>query len=193
MKLLKALNLIPIFATFMTVATQSPAGSLAGRLGIEGGGDKLLSLQFTNGDTNHIKAGNGAFFEIGYGTSTPLQNDPALQTEFSFGYKIDSETASNGEVEFRRLSVNLNQMIKLEKFRLGGGLTYHFDNKFKTRGSFFNGGNVEFDKSLGINLMAEYLASDRAVFGIRATIIEYEANGATVDGNSIGLYLGANY
>ena len=193
MKSLKKLTLIPVYATFIIIAAPSQAGSFAGRIGIDGGGDTLLSLQFTDGETSSIKAGSGVFFEIGYGTTTPLQDNPALQTEVSFGYKLDSETASNGEVDFRRLSVNLNQMVKLERFRLGGGLTYHFDNELKTSGQFFNGGSVEFDESLGFNLMAEYIANDRAVIGLRATFIDYEANGVEVDANSIGLYLGANY
>ncbi len=193
MKSLKILNLIPIVATLMAAASPSQAGSFAGRVGIDGGGDTLLSLQFTNGDSSSIKAGGGVFFEIGYGTITPLQDNPKLQTEVSFGYKVDSEDATNGEVEFRRLSVNLNQMMKLEKFRLGGGITYHFDNKLKTSGGFFTGGSVEFDESLGFNLLAEYLVSDKAVLGLRATFIDYEVSGATLDANSVGLYLGANY
>ncbi len=193
MKSIKALAQIPVFATLMAVAAHSHAGSFAGRLGIDGGGDKLLSLRFADGDTSSIKAGGGVFAEFGYGTTTPFLDNPALQTDVSFGYKNDSETASNGDVEFRRLSINLNQLVKLDRFRIGAGLTYHFDNKLKTSGQFFNGGSVEFDKTLGFNMMAEYLASDRAVVGLRATFIDYELDGVSVDGNSVGIYLGANY
>ena len=193
MKPLKALTLIPVFATLAAIAPSSQAGSFAGRLGIDGGGDKLLSLRFSDGETSSIKAGGGVFAEFGYGTTTPFLDNPTLQTDITFGYKNDSETASNGDVDFRRLSVNLNQLVKLERFRVGAGLTYHFDNKLKTSGQFFNGNSVEFDKALGFNLIAEYIASDRAVVGLRATFIDYEFDDGKVDGNSIGIYLGANY
>jgi len=193
MRYTKALTLIPFFAVAISAAAPSHAGSFIGRLGFDGGGDKLISLEFTNGDSSSIKAGGGVFIEAGYGTTTPFFDNPALQTDISFGYKNDQEDATNGKVSFRRLSINLNQLVKLERFRVGAGLTYHFDNELKASGSFFNNGKVEFDETLGFNLIAEYIASDRAVVGLRASFIDYEFEGESVDGNSIGLYLGANY
>jgi len=198
MKAYKALTLTTVLTTTLMVSTASQAGGFSGRAGIDGGGDKLVRLEFNNGDTSSIKAGGGVFFEVGYMATTPGLNDPAFSTELTFGYKNDSEEDTNGEIDFTRLSLNLNQFYRQEKIRLGVGATFHFDNELKTKGSFFTGNDVAFEDTVGFNLLFEYIATERAVVGMRATFIEYafedtRLGTAEIDGNSIGIYIGVNY
>jgi len=190
--------LIASMATLLAASSPGYAGGFSGRLGIDGGGDKLVRLQFTDGETSSIKAGGGFFFEVGYALTTPGLGNPALTTEATFGYKNDSESASNGDIDFTRLSLNLNQFYTLDTIRVGAGATFHFNNELNTSGSFFTGRDLAFEDTAGFNLMVEYIASDKVVVGMRATFIEYNFEDSAfgtdaIDGNSFGLYMGANY
>src|SRR5262245_35059618 len=95
-------------------------------LGADFGGDKIVTVRFTNGESESIKAGDG--FYLGAGVS--LRNDDnTIEFLGTVNYKYTSVTASNGDVTWTRVPIDTLVFYRWEKFRAGAGLTYHMSPK----------------------------------------------------------------
>jgi hypothetical protein len=155
------------------------------KAGFDFGGDTLVSVTFTNGETDSLKAHEG--FYIGGGLSILATSE--IEAELSLSYKFDSISASNGEVEFSRLPLDALVFYRFPSpsIRVGGGLTYHLNPKLS--GSGVAGGlNASFDDALGFVLQADYVFPKLFLVGVRYTQLEYEAsNGAKAKSNGAGL------
>ena len=161
------------------------------KLGFDFGGDTLVTVRFTDGTTQSIKANQGIYF--GAGASILLTNPKDIEVEVALSYKEDSVTAANGEVVFSRVPLDALVFYRLpEHFRVGGGLTYHLNPKLSTSGVVGNI-NINFDDALGWVLQAEYLLPPRSLrtpkmtVGARYTMLDYQTNGATAKSNGVGI------
>lgn len=155
------------------------------QLGYDTGGDTLVNVTFTSGDTASIRANRGVY--IGGGVS--LVNEAQdVETEISLSYKIDDITASNGDVTWTRWPIDAVVFYRWPTIRLGAGATYHLDPKLHSSG-VVSGLNVEFKDSLGFLLQMDYRIDKRINIGLRYTMMDYEVqgSGASVSANGIGV------
>ena len=66
------------------------------------GGDKLVGIDYENGETTKIKAGDGGMLAIG-----ALWTHKKIELQSTLGYYADSAPASNGDASFTRLPIEL--------------------------------------------------------------------------------------
>lgn len=157
------------------------------------GGDTLITVTFSTGSTESIKANQG--LSLGGGVS--IANDAGdIETELSLSYKFYTVSASNGDVTFSRWPLDALVFYRLPELRVGGGLTYHLNPELS--GSGFAGGlNVNFDNALGLLLQADYRVTPKINLGIRYTSLDYKVrvNGAsaTAKSNGVGIVFSASF
>ncbi len=79
---------------------------------------------------------------------------------------------------------------RYKQFRIGGGITHHFNPKLKID---FDGNSdnatVKFNHTNGLIIQADYYYSDQFGVGLKLTDIEYKTRqpGQKIDGDSIGV------
>lgn len=163
---------------------------LVGQIGVTSGGDKLVEVQYTNGETEDIKAGGGVFLSGGF----LLKTFPALsrnhETQVTIGYYFDDSEAENGDVSWSRIPLEVMQFYRLKRFRVGGGLTYHINPTLEGSG-FANNVDADFDNALGLVAEADFLFGKGGFIALKYTKIDYEVYGIKVNGDNVGLTLGA--
>src|SRR5205814_1720459 len=111
------------------------------------GGDNLATVEFDDGDSQDVKAGQGLALSIG-GYFRPVETSP-FEIEASIGYKYTTTRANNADIHVSRTLLQLEGLYRWPNgFYLGGGLMTHIDPKL-TGGGFFQ--DVEFDTATGFN------------------------------------------
>ena len=161
------------------------------QLAISGGGDTLNEAHDADGDTTSLTAGAGVSIEIGLDMQlTPTV--PELSTQAFVGYKYDSVEATNGDVDFSRITLNILESYRIGKIKLGGGLTYHLNPTYSEDIDHIEG-EFNYDNALGGIIQVGYEVDPTVTIGLRAMIINYEKEGTTEEknGNSFGIF--ANY
>ena len=169
-----------VFATSQTGAAEVKAHA---KVGYDTGGDTLVTVIFTNGDRENIKANQGLF--LGGGVSI-VTDDKAIETEISLSYKVDDITASNGDVTWSRWPLDALVFYRWDKVRVGGGLTDHFGPKLSGSG-VISGLNVSFKTSLGAILQADWRITDKMNLGARYTMLDYDLKNTNTKVKSNGL------
>lgn len=163
------------------------------KLGFDFGGETLVTVQFTDGSTQSIKANQG--FYLGAGASILVTDSQDIEVEGSVSYKEDFITASNGDVTFSRFPLDALVFYRFpEHIRVGGGLTYHLNPKLSSSG-LPNNINLGFKNALGLVLQVEYLLppwsprTPKMSVGARFTMLDYETSrgGATAKSNGVGV------
>jgi hypothetical protein len=157
-------------------------------LGYDTGGDKIVTVTFTNGETDSIRANEG--FYLGLGVSV-INDDKNIEFLGTVNYKFASIHANNGDIDWTRVPLDALLFYRQEKFRVGGGVTYVMSPKIS--GSGVAGGiNVKVDDALGFLLQADYLLGKVAI-GIRGTFVSYKAGGQTAKGDGVGITFGITF
>ena len=180
MKTTKWISVLTGTLMLFTVSNAHAVGPVF-EMGVYFGGDELVSATFVSGETETIDA--GGFLDFAGGVTFPLSSQ--WQGRVTLGYRFDDIDASNGSIEWERLALEAKAFYKQEFWYLGGGLTYHLDPELTVLSTPF-----EFDDSLGLVLEADYVLPTGLYFGGKFTIIDYEYQGASVDGNSLGFVVG---
>jgi hypothetical protein len=154
------------------------------KAGADFGGDTLVTVVFVGGERESIKANEG--FYAGGGIS--FRNEAkTLEGEVSLGYKFNSVTASNGDVDWTMMPLEGLLFYRLPQWRLGGGLVYHINPKLDGSG-VIGGLNVKFDDALGFVLQADYLLlGQNMAVGARYTNVKYEVSGGGGSAKSGGI------
>lgn len=166
-------------------AADRPVRGLVG-IGLTGGGDKLATVQWSNGDTTNIKAGGLLDFRLG---ADVRLGDSPFSLVASVGWFSDSANGNNGSVRFERYPVELLGAWRLaEGYRLGVGVRNVGDGKLKGRGAASNLGTTTFKGEVGYVLEGEWLFGRNWGVALRYVGEEYKApNGQKVDGSHVGL------
>ena len=145
---------------------------------LEYGGDDLVTVFFTNGEDQQMKAGQGGTLAIGGEFAPPAL---PLLLRATVGLKYNTEAANNANINFVRFPLNLMGYVTFARgFRVGGGLTKHAGARLKGDG-FVD--DVQFDSSAGA----------RFEFGYRWVALTYTSLTYTADtgedfsGNSFGV------
>jgi hypothetical protein len=158
----------------------------------DGGGEKIATASYTNGDSQSIRMNEGATFSLG----AAFPNDAAgqFETVVNAGYKIGGAVGENGGKNLSSMPLSLTQFFRPNDMRLGVGASYFVDPKYKVdiKGSNQNF-TVNFDSPVGFHAQIGWAPkSEKYAIDLRYTSVKFQVKGFSdkVDGSSIGL--GAN-
>jgi len=164
-------------------------------MGIEFGGEKLLTLQYSDGSTSSLQSGRGLMLTAGAILQAFEQGDHSLEVQGSVGLKYGTvKEASNQSVSFTRFPLELLGFYHYApaRLRLGGGMAYHLSPSISADGELSNA-EVDMNNALGAIIQADYALSAQLLLGVRYTLMKYEitASGATsdIDANCFGINL----
>lgn len=147
--------------------------------GLEYGGEEILTVFFTNGEDQIVRAGQGGYVAIGGQLSFPGLS--SLMFRSTIGIKYNTTAAENANIRLTRLPFHFTPFWKInEDFRLGVGITTHQEVRFRGDGFV---PNIDFTSSLG----------PRFEFGYKALALTYTAlnyiseTNEQVSASSVGL------
>jgi len=155
------------------------------RIGFDFGGDNLITRPFADGSSGSIRANEG--FWIGAGVL--VSGSRSIEAEVTLAYKFASTTAGAGNVTWTRTPLDALAFYRLPRFRLGGGLTYHFAPQLQGAG-VASGATAKFDDALGWVLQADYVLTPRYILGARYTDLTYKSGGVSFSGKGLGTTVG---
>ncbi len=153
--------------------------------GLTGGGEKLATVTYTNGDTKDIRS--GGLVMVYAGLDYRMGTDVSMQ--INAGYHVDDTSADNGSLKFRRYPVEVLGYYHVnDQFRLGGGVRFVNSPKITSSG-VVSGVDVEFDNTTGIVIEGEYFFSPNFAVKVRGVKEDYTVKGAdtSVSGNHFGV------
>jgi len=164
---------------------ERPVRGLVG-IGLTGGGDKLATVQWSNGDSTNIRAGGQ--IDLRAGIDVRLGDSP-FSLQASIGWFSQRAGGTNGSVTFERFPLELTgQWRAAENLRLGGGVRRAGDAKLKGRGAASNIGTTTFTSDVGALIEGEWLFGRIYGLALRYVSEEYKApNGEKADGSHVGL------
>lgn len=149
---------------------------------LEYGGDDLVTVFFTNGEDQQMKAGQGGTLALG-GEFGPA--DLPLLFRATIGLKYNTEAADNANINFVRYPLNVLAYANFARgFRIGGGLTKHLGARLKGDG-FVD--DLKFDSSTGARFEIGY----RWVALTYTTLTYTAETGEEFSGNSFGVSFSA--
>ncbi|MGD8927146.1 MAG: hypothetical protein PVG20_09855 [Thioalkalispiraceae bacterium] len=180
---------VVLLGTFLLLISQSAQAELdfLGQIGLHGGGDNIVTALFTDGSSEDIKAGEFLSIDLGMAWDMGI-----LEGRITGGWKYDTITASNGDLDFTRYTSQALLLFAAGDWRFGGGAAYHFGIKLDGSG-VASGADANYDNALGYVAEIDYYFSEQAYFGIQYLNIEYDRNtdfgqtAATFDGSSVGI------
>ncbi len=144
-------------------------------LGAEFGGEKLLSLTYSDGSTSDVKAGQGLCVFGGAVAQDLARLGPvALDLQGTVGLKYSTiKEASNANADFFRFPFELLAFAHWKELRVGVGPAYHIANSFSGSGQL-SGYDFKFNYALGLTMQADYMFMKGMALGLRYTLISYE-------------------
>lgn len=155
--------------------------------GYTDGGDELISVQFEDGENDKIKAGGKLLIAAGIAFSP----SPSTEIQLTIGYHFDNLSASNGDASFERFPIDALLFRRIDRHRIGGGLTIHLSPKAEIDIDGMEREVINFDASPGLVLEYDYQVANQVWAGLRYTHIDYKKDAAfgniKVNGNHVGL------
>ena len=163
----------------------SPPGVAGKRVGfmlqadLDFGGDDLATVDFTDGDSQDVKAGQGV--TVSAGLHFRPSNSTPFDVQALVGYKYVTTAASNADIKVTRVILQLLGDYQFQNgVYLGGGLVQHTGTELDGDGFFRD---IEFDDATGFTIQTGW----RWV-GLHYTHIEYEgAFPGKIDASHMGL------
>jgi opacity protein-like surface antigen len=178
----------PSAAPMQQAAPQKQMRAVVGA-GITFGGDKLATAEYENGGSIDIRAGSMLTFFGG----VDYRVTPAFSLQATIGYHVDNASASNGDIRFERMPIELLAYYHTaDKWRVGAGARYVSNPKLKSSGAA-DIGDYSFDNTVGAVIEAEYMMTPKFGLKMRYVTEKYEIDGLAekIDGSHVGLF--ANY
>lgn len=122
-------------------------GGFLVNLDLDFGGDDLVTINFEDGDSQDVKAGQGVAFGLG-GWFRPVADTP-FELQAALGYKYLTTAASNADIKLTRTTLQLNAVYRFENaWYLSGGLVRHMSPELDGDGFFED---IEFDDATGFS------------------------------------------
>ena len=179
---LSLLALSPAYADWSDYGWEPGTTRATVDTGVGGGGDKLVVVQYRNGDTKTIYAGDGFYADMGVQHNF---TDSGWSLKATAGFDYAAATGSNATVSFNRYPLDLLAIYSIGRSHIGFGLTEHLAPRLDLDGL---GPNVDFDNATGVVLQYQYW-----LFGARFTGINYKVSGcnsgcSSVSGNSLSVF-----
>jgi hypothetical protein len=188
----KRLKVLTFLAAMSALGAQAAEIRPLIKAGFDVGGDTMVSVVFTNGDTEKVRANEG--FYLGAG-ATILDEARNMEYHVTLAYKFALVDADNGDIEWSRIPLEALVFYRFPRARVGGGLTYHINPKLEGSG-VVGGLDIEFKNALGLVLQADWLITRKIALGGRFTFLEYDAEGAftgSAKSNGVGLTFSINF
>ena len=166
-------------------APANPLRFVAG-MGITAGGDKLVNVSYSNGESYDLHAGGLIVFDAG----VDYRFSPEFSMQSTVSYHVDQANAKNGNVKFKRFPIELiGYYHPNTQWRVGGGVRYISSAKLSGSG-FGSVANDNFDSTVGALVEAEYMVSP--VLGFKVRLVsekyKYEHSSTKINGNHIGFF-----
>lgn len=188
-----------LFTTLgLSTAAHATAFELGGSVGADfnAGADTLLVLEFDDGDTQDIKAGNGLSLSASGGVLFFDEYQHRLELVLSLGVKLSTmQPTSNADLSFVRFPLELLAFYRNDDwhFRVGGGPVLHMGNSLTGSGALSDL-DVDLEPAVGGIVQADLVFGEWFV-GMRYTALSYQVSGAatTAAANSLGVTLGYLY
>ena len=155
------------------------------KLSADFGGEKLITVPFTDGSTADVEAGQGLL--IGGGGEVNVLPNMLIKATAAFKY-TSAGLANNGSVTWTRVPIDIIALYRLDKLKVGGGISYSLNNSLKGSG-VASGVDSDFDNALGYTAILEYAISEKYSASVQYTLMEFKesVSGTTVDGNNFGI------
>jgi hypothetical protein len=188
----KRLKVLTFLAAMWALGAQAAEIRPLIKAGFDVGGDTMVSVVFTNGDTEKVRANEG--FYLGAG-ATILDEARNMEYHVTLAYKFALVDADNGDIEWSRIPLEALVFYRFPRARVGGGLTYHINPKLEGSG-VVGGLDIEFKNALGLVLQADWLITRKIAVGGRFTFLEYDAEGAftgSAKSNGVGVTFSINF
>ncbi|HKV96400.1 MAG TPA: hypothetical protein VJR90_02785 [Gammaproteobacteria bacterium] len=145
--------------------------------GVTGGGDKLVQVDFSDGSSQSLYAGDSGYLDVGV-----LQDfgDPHWSLKGTLGYAYAAVNGSNATISFSHVPLEVTGLYNLGNNHFGFGLRYDMNPRLDLDGL---GPNGNFNNALGWILEYRWW-----LFGVRYTNIMYRSPQGDASGNSLGLF-----
>ena len=154
--------------------------------GFESGGDTLASSE-----DDDLNAGGG--WKIAVGLQRIIGGFDDVGLMFSIGYLFNWIDASNGDGDIDAFVAELIYFRDFGPHRVGVGGSYHMNPQYEDDVDGFARTRIDFDDELGFVGRYGYVIDKSLEYGIRYTLIEYQADGDSFDADSLGLYFSAAF
>ncbi|QNA89181.1 porin family protein [Massilia sp. Dwa41.01b] len=183
-----ALGLASLGAQAQTTTVETaPAKSLyfVVGAGLTFGGDKLATAEFENGGEINIHAGSMIALLAGL----EYRVSPEFSVQGTVGYHVDNASASNGDIRFERVPVELLAYYHVnEQVRVGGGLRYVTNTALRSSGAG-DIGDYDFKNTTSPVAEIEYLVSPQVGIKLRYVNDKFEEKqfGGKVKGDHVGI------
>jgi hypothetical protein len=158
--------------------TAPRAGFLA-ELDLDYGGDDLVTVEFEDGESQNVKAGQGITGAIGM-WFRPVPSTP-FELQGLVGFKYTTTAADNADINVSRVVLELNGVYRFTNdWYVSLGLTHHASPELDGDGFFED---IPFDDSTGFTAEVGW-----KWIGLHFTNLEYSSEFyEDVDAGSIGL------
>ncbi|MDE2077895.1 MAG: hypothetical protein KGI91_12625 [Burkholderiales bacterium] len=175
--------------------TQAAGGVMAPFVGVglTFGGENLATAQYTNGTSQSITT--GGLLDLRFGLEYRLIGQPwAIQGVVA--YHVDTVNATNGDLRFERVPVELIAMYDLgSQWRVGLGMRKATGAKVTASGDAAGAGfgsSTTFDSNLGFLAVAEYKVTPQVGLQLRyvneSYKVKFPTTQPTVDGSHAGIF-----
>jgi hypothetical protein len=183
-----------MIALCLPASARAMTFELGGLLAVDAnlGSDTLLTLHYSDGSDQTIKAGNGVALALGGGAMFFDDQPHRLETQLTIGVKYSTmEPTSNASLDFVRVPIELLAFYRNEDwhFRVGGGPGFYVSNTLSGGGTLLV--NADFKPAVAGIFEADFVWN--AFFaGLRYTLLNLHTTvgHASASANSLGLALG---
>ena len=153
-------------------------------IALTAGGDKLSTVEFTNGLSEDVTA--GGLLQV-YGGVEIHQKGSPFGFQATVGYHFDSASARNGQQTFSRVPIEAIALFNVApKFRIGVGARYASNAKYRSSGAA-DVGDANYQSQLGALVMGEWLITPSMGLQLRYVSEKYKLNGIDTNGNPASL------
>jgi hypothetical protein len=193
------IRVLCLFVVAACLTLAQPAHATTFELGGEFGADfnagasTLLTLHYSDGTEQDIKAGSGLRLAAGAGAMFFDQQPHRLETQLTLGIKYSTmQPTTNASLDFIRVPIELLAFYRNEDwhFRVGGGGAWYVSNSLSGGGAL--NGEAHFDPALGAVMQADFVWGAFAL-GLRYTVLRLHAKEADVSANANSLGLNLSY
>ncbi len=182
---MKSLRVAGALAALLTAAGVAGAQDISSRGGflvrgnLEFGGDELVTIDFEDGDSQEIRAGQGVT-AAGGGWFRPIADHP-FEIQALIGFKYVTSAAENADINVSRVVLELDALYRFENdWWTSIGLTHHAGPELDGD-DFFE--DISFDDATGVTFGVGW-----KWIGLHYTSIEYSSEFfEDVDASSVGL------
>ncbi len=181
-----------VLAVFFLLAGPVSAIDFIAEGGLHFGGDTMVTVNNADGTSDSLKAGE----ELSVAAGVAFQASESTEIILTFGMKKEVVYPDEGTIIFTRYPLNGLLLYKADKWRMGGGLTYHMNPVYKVD-TQTQQVTMDFSNALGLLADVRYFIFENAYIASRYTWVKYEMEDAPAErsysGNSLGLLVAVQF